>query len=378
MTGEPTKNGSGDGNGELDHALAAIVEFAAEVAGRLPAGSPLLADAEEVRRKAERASDLARRLRALGAGAPPCPDVPSLDLNALLAEMTPLIRRTAGAGVEVALAMAAGLGRVRAEPGRMAQAIVNLAGVARDAMPHGGRLSIETKELPESEPRADGRPPLPGPHVRLSVSDTGPGAASSAGLEVVREIVERYGGHARRLGSTSEVWLPREGTKTQAAEHAEHAENTESIVSANSASSAAKPQSPPPGTQATILVAEDEDDLRAIVERALARNGYSVVSARDGVEALEAAAGVRAPLDLLVTDISMPRMGGVELARRLRQARPGTLVLYMSGSTPSVAVPDILTGRGAFLPKPFTAAALAEKVRELLGLPPEEGWERWS
>jgi CheY-like chemotaxis protein len=250
--------------------------------------------------------------------------------------------------------------------------LLNLAVNARDAMPTGGRLTIETSnvELDEGYIRTHpgGRP---GPHVLLAVSDTGHGMSpevqsrifepffttkevgkgTGLGLATVYGIAKQSGGHVGvysevGVGTTFKVYLPR----------------------VDPAGGAARPpsqfRSPPRGTE-TVLVVEDEDAVRALTRHVLQQSGYTVVEAADGGAGVRAAEG--RVIDLLVTDVVMPGLGGRELAERLRASRPELRVLYLSGYTDDAVVRHgVLHDRANFLQKPFTPASLAQKVRDVL------------
>jgi CheY-like chemotaxis protein len=296
----------------------------------------------------------------------------TVDLNALVGETERLLRRTLGEDVRLVTALASHPWPVRADPTQLQQVLVNLAVNARDAMPHGGVLTVETANVTVGNDGARREIALPpGAYVRLCVSDTGEGMdpetvarvfepffttkeggrGTGLGLATVYGTVVQAGGHVAVLsepgvGSTFKIWLPR-------AEEGEEAERP------------AQPQPAPRGGSETVLLVEDDPLVLATSARALESHGYRVLSARSGDEAL---AIVREQaVDLLVTDVVMPRMTGPTLAREVDRLCPGIPILFVSGYTAGAALGVVLRERGdAFLPKPYTPRTLAAKVREVL------------
>jgi CheY-like chemotaxis protein len=266
------------------------------------------------------------------------------------------------------------LGYVLADKGQLAQVILNLVVNARDAMPRGGKLTLETANVYFDEAYAATHPEVrPGAHVMLAVSDTGcgmteevrahvfepffttkePGKGTGLGLATVFGIVKQSGGHITvytevGVGTTFKLYLPLVGERSRKMQ-------PEIAVSEL-----------PHGTE-TILLVEDADPVRALAREVLQRSGYTILEARHGLEALVVAEQFKGKIDLLVTDVVMPQMGGPELAKLLRDARPGTKVLYLSGYTDdAVFRHGLLEGETAFVQKPFAMAVLARKVREVL------------
>jgi PAS domain S-box-containing protein len=327
--------------------------------------------AAEVVKAGDRAANLTRQLLALSRQQLLAPRL--LDLSAVVADMARLLRRLIGEDVELAAAAAPGLWLVEADPGSIEQVILNLAVNARDAMPQGGKLTVETRNVVLDEEYARGRPDArAGPHVLLAVSDTGCGMSEEVkarafepffttkgergtglGLATVYGAVKQAGGHVALYsepgrGSTFSVYLPR--------------------ASGQPASGRSSLGLRLPGGSETVLLVEDDPALRALAERVLSGCGYEVLAAADGAEALEAAGRHGGAIDLLVTDVVMPRLGGGQLAQRLAASRPGMKVLYVSGYADDAVVRHGVLRQGApFLHKPFSAAALAQKVREVLG-----------
>ena len=328
-------------------------------------------DVEEILRAAQRAAALTQQLLAFSRRQVMQPKV--LDLNALVADIEKMLRRLIGEDILFATVLHPRTGNVRADPGQLEQVIVNLAVNARDAMPEGGRLTIETRSVELDESYRTEHPTVsPGPYVMLAVSDTGigmdeetrtrifepffttkvRGKGTGLGLATVYGIVQQSGGHIwvysePGRGTTMRVYLPRVDAPADKLE---------------------RPGDAPPqdlrGTE-TILLVEDEASVRAVTGQLLARNGYTVVEAADGPSAL----ALDIPkLDLLLTDVVMPGMSGRELANQLTARRPGLRVLYMSGYTDDAVVRHGMLEPGlSYLEKPFRPDALLRKVRETLG-----------
>jgi signal transduction histidine kinase/CheY-like chemotaxis protein len=297
-----------------------------------------------------------------------------IDVNAVVADVEKMLRRLIGEDILLVTLPAHNLGAVKADPGQIEQVLMNLAVNARDAMPRGGRLTIETANVDLDAMYARSRPGVePGPHVMLAVSDTGhglkqeildhifepffttkeAGKGTGLGLATVHGIVKQSGGHVWAYsepehGATFKVYLPRvEG------------------VGATPAPEKAEPELPR-GAE-TVLLVEDEVGLREMIRECLEASGYTVLEAHHAVHALEIAQGHSGPLHLLMTDVVMPGMSGRKLAQTLAATHPETSVLYMSGYTDdAVVLHGVLAEDVAFLQKPFTLRALAQKVRALL------------
>jgi PAS domain S-box-containing protein len=330
----------------------------------------------EVHKAGERAALLTHQLLALSRQKVLAPRV--LDLNKLVIESEKMFRRLLGATIEINCVLLPGLGLVKADPGGLEQVLLNLVVNARDAMPQGGLLTLETRnvELP-----ADYAPELrPGPHVLLAVSDTGCGMdeatkgqifepffttkglgkGTGLGLSMVHSMVKQSGGHISVYseagkGTTFKIYLPCVLDRGPAQGETEAALQV------------------PRGTE-TVLLAEDDDSVRALARTALLSSGYTVLEARDGQEALEVSQQAPGPIHLLATDVVMPKMNGRQLAEHLTARWPGLQVLYMSGYTDDAIVRHGVLEKGmAFLQKPFTPITLARKVREVLDEPSSAG-----
>jgi CheY-like chemotaxis protein len=345
---------------EFNNLLTVINGYAALLLQDLGATAPATEPAHAILKAGERAAGLTRQLLTFSRKQIVAPRV--FDLNAVVTDTEALLRRLIGEDVLLTKDLQAGLGAVRADPTQVQQVVLNLAVNARDAMPDGGRLSIATRDA--------------GEYVLLTVTDTGcgmtdevqahlfepffttkgPGKGTGLGLSTVYGIVKQSGGHIEvesqpGMGTTVRVHLPR-GDEAPAEE---------------------KPPGdglPPRGTE-TVLLAEDEDEVRALVRQVLQGGGYAVLEARDGAEALAVATRYGGPIDLLVTDVVMPGVDGRGLAERLSGRYPRLKVLYLSGYTDDAVVRRGVSQEEAhFLQKPFSPAVLARKVREVLDAPP--------
>jgi two-component system, cell cycle sensor histidine kinase and response regulator CckA len=327
----------------------------------------------EVHKAGERATGLTRQLLAFSRKDLTQPRL--LDLNDSVTNVQTMLRRLIGADIQLSTALAPNLGRVCADPGQIEQVLVNLAVNARDAMPQGGSLFIETRPVEFGDARPI--PELtPGRYVRLEVRDTGcgmdattlgrifepffttkdVGKGTGLGLATVYGIVQQSGGHVRATstvgkGSAFEVYLP------VAADAAEIAASVHDDGPAASA----------PTGRETVLLAEDEDGLRSLARRVLREKGYTVLEANNGDEALQVAERSGGAIDLLLTDVVMPHNGGGPLAQAMAQRFPLVKVLYMSGYTGDEVLRNgVLRSANTFLPKPFSPDQLLHKVREVL------------
>ncbi len=327
---------------------------------------------EQIRQAGERAAALTRQLLAFSRKQVLAPTV--LDLNAVVTNMDSMLRRVIGEDIELVSVPAPGLGRVQADQGQLEQVIVNLAVNARDAMPQGGRLTIETANVELDDAYARRHVSVkPGPYVMLAVSDTGcgmdaetqsrifepfftskeRGKGTGLGLATVYGIVKQSGGNVwvysePGQGATFKIYLPR-------------IEETVMTVEPESA-----PLQAPRGSE-TVLLVEDEEGVRTLVRTILQTNGYTVLEARHGKEAFFISGRHEGPIHLMVTDVVMPGMSGQELADRLKSSRPDMKVLFLSGYTDEAVVRHgVLKPGTAFLQKPFTPGRLARKARLVL------------
>jgi PAS domain S-box-containing protein len=331
---------------------------------------------EQIQQAAERAAGLTRQLLAFSRMQVLHPRV--LALNEVVGNMIQMVSRVIGENIELVFLPGANLGRVKADPSQIEQVVLNLVVNARDAMPDGGRLTIETSNVDLDSSYASQHAVVePGPYVMLTVSDTGcgmddatqarifepffttkeQGRGTGLGLATVYGVVKQSGGYIWVYsevdhGTTFKVYLP------------EVTAPAEKLATEKAA------KGPEPGTE-TILFVEDEDSVRDLVTEYLSARGYRVLAASDGVQALQIAAGHRGEIQLLITDVVMPRLSGRDLAAKVSASRPGLKVLYISGYTDdSIFRHGVLEGGMSFMQKPFNLKALATKVREVLeGIP---------
>jgi two-component system cell cycle sensor histidine kinase/response regulator CckA len=343
----------------------------------LDSNNPRREEVEEIRKAAERATALTRQLLAFGRRQVLQPQV--LDLNEVVANMDRMLQRLIGEDIQLLTVLDPELWPVKVDPGQIEQVIMNLAVNARDAMPGGGKLTIETANVVLDEDYARRHVSVkPGPCVMLAVTDNGcgmdqetqshlfepffttkkTGEGTGLGLSTVYGIIKQSGGNIwayseLRQGTTFKIYLPR----------VEEAVKTYKPKVAPTAS---------PGGSETILLVEDEEAVRTIVSKILQNKGYTVLEAHHGPEALEICQAHEGPIHLMVTDVIMPHMSGRELAERLTISRPEVRVLFMSGYPDNAIVHHGVLGAGtAFLQKPFTLNALEGKVRELLDALPQ-------
>ena len=360
---------------DFNNILTAIGGYADLLLADLPEQDRRRHDVEEIHRSAQRAAGLTQQLLAFSRRQVMQPKV--VDLNALVTDIEKMLRRLIGEDVLFATVLHPRVGNVRADPGKLEQVIVNLAVNARDAMPDGGRLTIETQNVELDESYVAEHPSVaPGCYVLLSVSDTGVGIdeetrahifepffttkargkGTGLGLATAYGIVNQTGGHIWPYsepgrGTTMRVYLPRVDVP------ADPIERTDGV-----APEALRGRE-------TILLVEDEAPVRSVTRQLLERNGYTVFEAADGPTALGLVGGANGevPFDLLLTDVVMPGMSGRELADHLQVSRPHLTVLFMSGYTDDAIVRHGMLERGlAYLEKPFRPPALLRKVRDAL------------
>jgi two-component system, cell cycle sensor histidine kinase and response regulator CckA len=359
---------------DFNNLLMVIQGYADLLAERLPAGESLRRNAEQIQAAAQRAAGLTRQLLAFSRKQILAPKV--LNVNSVVAEMEKMLRRVIGEDIELQTVSTEDLWLVKADRSQVEQVIMNLAVNARDAMPHGGRLTIETANVEFDSAMSKAAAAIaPGKYVMLAVTDNGigmdektkahifepffttkeKGKGTGLGLATVYGVVKQSGGYVWVYsepghGTTFKIYLP------QIAE--------EAPISGQDP--VANPRSLPKGSEVILLV-EDEAGVRELAREYLETSNYTVLVAEDGHTALELAAMHVGPIHLLMTDVVMPGIGGRELAERMTRLRPGIKVLYMSGYTEqAVSQQGILGDDAVLLQKPFTLATLASKLCEIL------------
>jgi PAS domain S-box-containing protein len=365
---------------DFNNLLAVIINYTAFVADDLEAAAAIdgderwkgtREDLHQIRLAGERAAQLTHQLLAFARREVVQPEV--VDVNSVVDGIEELLRRTIGEHVELRCELVESACHVLIDPGQLEQILVNLAVNARDAMPDGGLLRIDTANVEIDEEAASVRPELaPGPYVRLRASDTGvgmssdvlervfdpffttkpPGQGTGLGLATVYGIVQQARGRAQiysepGVGTTFTALFP---ATEQAPAQVEPRPDRAQLQS-----------------EETVLLVEDEDALRQVVHRILTGGGYKVIVASNGREALGAAESHDGPIHLLLTDVIMPQMPGPQLAEQIQGARPGTQVLFMSGfAKPILDSTEKLKEGMSLIEKPFSGAALLAKIDQVL------------
>ena len=356
---------------DFNNLLTVIQSFSDLLLGSLPAGSAEHADVDEIRKAATRAAALTRQL--LTFSRQQVIEQHAVDLGATVVGLKGMLGRLLGENIAVVTEVPEGLGLVLCDPGQMEQVIVNLAINARDAMPRGGPLAISVANVDVDREFAALRPPLaPGPYVRLSVRDRGVGMTDEVksrifepffttkevgrgtglGLSTVYGIVRQSGGHvqvdsAPEHGSAFDIYLPR-------------------LAGEERVRSASPAHSPAVGHE-TILLVEDEPELRSVTKRILASRGYDVIVACDGAEALEIALADEGRINAILTDVVMPRLSGPEFIERLRASGRRIPVVFMSGYSDVDSLGHVTLAPGdLYLQKPFSADDLGERLRSVV------------
>ncbi len=361
---------------DFNNTLMAVMGYGEKLRRRMGGDAAGRADVDEVLAATRRAAVLVRKLLAVGRRQVLQPRV--IDLNAVVDGMRDMLRRVLGEDVELVVLRARELGHVRADPGQTEQVLLNLALNARDAMPRGGHIVIETANVVIDAPEKEEAPIRPGRYVAVSLTDTGSGMdeetrrrlfepffttkeawrGTGLGLASVYGTVQQSGGSIRvqssvGRGTTIRILLPRVDEPLDA--------------------EAPAPAAPPllhGCAHETVLVVEDEPVLRELIDESLREAGYTVLLAPHGEAALDLAAAHGARIDLVISDVVMPRLGGPELVRRLAAVRPALRVLFMSGySEEAVAHHGALEPGTEFLEKPFAPDALVRRVRGILDAP---------
>jgi len=357
---------------DFNNLLTVIRGYADLLDKGLQTAHPLKANIEQIMRAAHRASDLTAQMLAFSRKQVLQPQIVSLsDVTRGMEKMLP---RIIGEDIELAVLLQPGIGSCKVDPGQMEQVIMNLAANAQDAMPRGGKLTIETADWSVDEAFAREHPGvIPGPYVMLSVSDTGTGMdketlsrifdpffttkgigkGTGLGLATVYGIVRQSGGHifctsAVGSGTVFKLYFPRVSGEGEGER------------------SAARELGTGKGTE-TVLLVEDEDSLRRLIRTILEINGYDVIETRNGMEALAAMGPRRCAVDLLLTDVVMPHMSGRELGQKMNEICPEVKILYMSGYTDDAVVRHgILNAEVNMIQKPFESKSLLTRIREVL------------
>jgi two-component system cell cycle sensor histidine kinase/response regulator CckA len=362
---------------DFNNLLTVILGYSQILADGLPPGSRMSDATSQIHSAAERAAGITRQLLAFSRKQVLSPRV--IDLNDIMMNLDTMLRRLIGEDVQVLTVPGRNLGSVTADPGQIEQVIMNLALNARDAMPQGGNLTLETENVDLDDDYAREHPPLvPGRFVMLAVSDTGIGMSpetqahifepffttkdvskgTGLGLSTVYGIVKQTGGYVwvyseLNHGTTFKIYLPRVD------------QPAEILGTGKRASGVQR------GTE-TVLLVEDDVQLRELTSSILAHCGYKLLSAANPEEGLALCRANHNKIQLLVTDVVMPGMNGQQLAAEIKKISPQTKVLYVSGYTSNAIVHYGVLDAGLwFLPKPFTISALVAKVREVLDASPD-------
>ena len=356
---------------DFNNLLMVISGYTEVLLEELPPGNSLVANAQAIQQAADRATTLTRQLLAFSRKQ--LLDLKVVDVNAIVSDMERLLRPLIGETVELTTRLTPSVGHTRADAGQLEQVLMNLVVNARDAMPNGGKIRIETCDTNVDPALREHSLVEPGPYVLLSVSDTGAGMdketqsrifepffttkekgkGSGLGLSTVYGIVKQSRGYIFAhselgCGTTFRIYLPRVE---------DPAEHVGPVKSANVAA----------GGSETVLLVEDEESVRQLVRETLAAKGYRVMEADNGEAGLRLAEGHAGTIHLLITDVVMPGMSGRELAQRVTATRPETKVLFLSGYTEDAIIHEgVLEPGTAFLQKPFTLLVLSRKVREVL------------
>jgi two-component system cell cycle sensor histidine kinase/response regulator CckA len=355
---------------DFNNLLSVILSMTELMEMDVPTDAPLREDLLEIRRAGERASDLTRQLLAFSRRQILQPKV--LDFNAIVHDMERMLQRLIGEDVELVMNLQAGLSQVKADPSQMEQVVMNLVVNSRDAMPRGGRITVETRDVKLTESYAREHPEVSaGWHVLLAVSDTGigmdgatrerifepffttkeHGRGTGLGLSTVYGIVKQSGGSIwvysePGAGTTFKIYLPAAVTVDRP--------------------QVAAPSGSVKGTE-TILLVEDDEGVRKVANRILVRQGYTVLLTAGAADALALLGAHAGPIHMMLTDVVMPHMNGRELADRATAIRPDLKVLFMSGYTDDAIVHHgVLDPDTAFIEKPLSTEPLARKVREVL------------
>jgi len=357
---------------DFNNLLGVIIGYSGVLKKSLDKNQPPYEFATEIEKAGQRAASLTRQLLAFSRQQVLTPSV--LSLNSLVADMEKMLPRLLGEDINVSLALDSELGNVKADQSQIEQVIMNLAVNARDAMPSGGKLQIQTANIELDHAYTREHPgSKAGSYVMLAIADSGTGMSAETiahifepffttkgvgqgtglGLATVYGVVKQSGGYIFAQsepgsGTTFRIYLPRVADPPGQPGLAKH------------------PQAPTGGSE-TVLLVEDEESVRELVRETLQNKGYTVMEASDGINGMKVAETYDGKIDILITDVVMPGMSGRELAQRVAASRPSIRVLYLSGYTEDAIIHEgVLDPGTAFLQKPFTLQALARKVRDVL------------
>jgi two-component system cell cycle sensor histidine kinase/response regulator CckA len=356
---------------DFNNLLTVITGYSGLIRSGLSPEHPLQKDVQQVIQSTERAIGLTNQLLAISRKDVVAPE--PINVNTVLEQLVPLLRRIMGESIETVVELSNTFHHIRADRGQLETLIINLAVYARESMLHGGTLMLKTEALHLEKPLHNQLHLRAGDYVVLSISDTGlglsaefqehlfepffgstqPGKNTGLGLATVYAIVKQHGGQISCAsevgkGSTFRIYFP--ASKIAPSEPVQHRATVERIQ---------------PG--AVILMAEDEEVLREFGHLILRKHGYHVLTARDGIEAMKVLEQFNRPVDLLFTDVVMPRMGGPELSKRFAEKLPEVPVIYTSGYPKTILIEAGLEDNGLeFLQKPYTTNALLEKIRSVL------------
>jgi len=362
---------------DFNNLVTVINGYCDLILAKLGPDDPIRPELEAVHRAGERSAALTQQLLAFSRKQVVEPRV--VNLNELLTDLNRILRRLIGEDIELTTKLDPALGYACVDRGQMDQVLINLAVNARDAMPGGGRLMIETSNIELDERYASCAEVQPGAYVMVTITDTGvgmgqeimgkifepffttkkEGIGTGLGLSTVYGIIKQCGGAIRvhsepGRGSTFKIYLPRVAEEAAAPE-----QERERVTTLR-------------GTE-TILLVEDQEELRRFTATVLRGQGYEVVEAANAAEALQLAERYDGPIQLMLTDVVMPGLNGEQLANRLRPLRPEMRVLFMSGYPENVIAHEGVLDSGVhYIQKPFTPYSLASKVRAELEIPPDQ------
>jgi two-component system cell cycle sensor histidine kinase/response regulator CckA len=359
---------------DFNNLLTAIIGYSDLVLQELDPEHGSRRDVEEILRAAERAGGLTRQLLAFSRRQVLQPE--RVDLNAVVADIDRMLRRLIGEDIELVTRLHGELEPIVADPGQIEQVIVNLVVNARDAMPRGGRIELETSNFECIDPvRVESGMLAPGRYVALRVADTGTGMDEETRAQIFEPFFttkEASGGTGLGLASAYGIISQSRGQIDVASRLGEGSRFTIYLPVAREATVEVTPTDPAPASRGreTILLVEDSGPVRRLVERMLTRKGYTVLAAESATAALRHCSRYDGPIDLLLTDVVLPRMAGPEIARQAREIRPDLRVLYMSGFTDETLTQHGLSSlEPDLLAKPFSSSTVLARVRQRLDHP---------